>query len=132
MGNDEMIKYLIVGGFNTVFGYLIGVIGFLLLQNKMHILFIAAISNILAISMSFLTYKTLVFKTKGDWIEEYLKCYMVYGSTALLGGLLIWIFVDYLSLNIWLAQAIVVLVTVCVSYFGHKKYTFKKTSSHSN
>jgi putative flippase GtrA len=125
--DNEKVRYLTVGGFNTIIGYFVGVSIYLLLQNRLHILFIIAIANIISISISFITFKAFVFKTRGGWLNEYLKIYLVYGSTILLSGLFFWLFVDYLSINIWLAQGVTVAITAYLSYIGNKKYTFKRS-----
>jgi putative flippase GtrA len=121
----KSVRYLIAGGWNTAFGYFLGVGLYLLLSDRLHITLIAIICNILAISMSFLTYKLFVFKTHGNWLNEYLRSFVVYGTMALLGILFLWCFVDVLGVKIWWAQALVILFTVFISYFGHRLFTFK-------
>lgn len=129
MIHSEKLRYLLVGGWNTFFGYLTGVGLFLMLGNYFHIVLIAIISNAIPITMSFFTYKILVFKTRGQWISEYLKCYLVYGVNALLGIFLLWLFVDHLSINIWLAQGAIIIMTAIFSYLLHKRFTFKRSAS---
>lgn len=119
------IRYLLAGGWNTAFGYAVGVGLYTVLSDRLHVTIIAAVANILAITMSFLTYKLFVFKTKGNWLLEYSRSYLVYGSMALLSIVLLWGLVDYLGINIWYAQALVILLTVGVSYLGHKFFTFR-------
>ena len=63
--NNPKMRYLIAGGWNTVFGYSAGVVLYYLMREQFHIVIIGVIGNVLAISMSFLTYKLFVFKTKG-------------------------------------------------------------------
>jgi putative flippase GtrA len=124
---SKKIRYVLVGAWNTLFGYFLGVILFLLLNSRVHIVIIAIIANIIAISMSFVTYKILVFKTTGSWLPEYLRCYIVYGFNALLGTLFLWLMVDGVGLNIWIAQGLSILATVFTSYFLHKRFTFRST-----
>lgn len=126
MIKSEKLRYLLVGGWNTVFGYLTGVSLFMMLGQHLHIVLIAIMSNVIAISMSFITYKLLVFKTCGKWISEYLKCYLVYGANALFGIFLLWLLVDYFFFNIWLAQGAIIAMTVIFSYLMHKRFTFKR------
>jgi putative flippase GtrA len=123
------LRYLIVGGWNTLFGYFFGVILFLLLNPYAHIVFIAIIANIASISMSFITYKLFVFRTPGGWLLEYLRCYIVYGFNAVLGIIFLWLMVDINGFNIWLAQGISILTVVIISYFLHKNFTFKSAST---
>ena len=121
----QSFRYLLAGGWNTVFGYGVGVGLYTILSSQLHVAVIAAIANILAITMSFLTYKLFVFKTTGNWLSEYGRSYLVYGSMALLSIVLLWAMVDYLGMDIWYAQALVILLTVGVSYLGHKFFTFR-------
>ncbi len=120
-------RYLLVGGFNTLVGYSLGVGLYLALSPLLHILVIGVIANILAITVSFTTYKHLVFHTHGHWLEEYLRSYVVYGGTAVLGIMLLWLLVDGLRLPIWVAQGIAMLLTVIVSYLGHARFTFHRS-----
>ena len=73
-----------------------------------------------------LSYKTLVFKTKGMWLTEYIKSYIVYGGIALIGIFFLWFFVDEMKMSIWLAQALVMGLTVVFSYLGHSRFTFRR------
>lgn len=120
----EKIRYLIVGGVNTLAGYLIGVGTYKLLFGSIGIWGVGLMANLLAITFSFVTYKVFVFKTPGNWLVEYLKCYVVYGVMALLGMVLLWAFAEMLLMSIWVAQGMVIVCTVLLSYLGHKRFTF--------
>jgi putative flippase GtrA len=122
----EKTRYLLVGGFNTLVGYSVGVGLYKSLGDIVSIVWIGIISNILSITVSFLTYKIFVFRTKDMWLSEYSKSYVVYGGAALIGILFLWLFVDKLNISIWVAQALVVGVTVTISYIGHSRFTFSR------
>lgn len=122
--NNKKLRYLAVGTWNTIFGYLLGAILFLLLNPYLHLVVIAIIANFFAISMSFLTYKLIVFRTRGSWLTEYLRCYLVYGFNAVLGILFLWLFIDWLDLNIWIAQGFSIAITMIITYFFHQNFTF--------
>ena len=90
------------------------------------------VANVIAITTAFLGYKLLVFRTKGNYLREYLRTYVVYGSSALLGLALLPFLVALLGTLIkrqvlvpYVAQAIVTLCVVIASFFGHKKYSFR-------
>lgn len=127
---SEKFRYLLVGGWNTVFGYLSGVGLFLLLEKSFPVPIIGLIANIVGITMSFMTYKLWVFRTQGRWLQEYLRSYLVYGGSALMGIGLLWLFVDHLGVPIWYAQGMVIVITVIVSYVGHSRVTFKPPKNH--
>lgn len=126
------LRYLIVGGLNTLFGYSLGVGLYLALASRLHILIIGMIGNVLAITFSFITYKLLVFQTRGRWLAEYLKSYLIYGGSAVLGILLLWWLVDGLAVPIWLAQGLTILIVVVVSYLGHARFTFRRAARGPN
>ncbi|MDP3122715.1 GtrA family protein [Polynucleobacter sp.] len=124
----EKKRYLIAGIGNSVFGYSVGLMLYESFSLRFHIIMISVIANILAISFAFLTYKMFVFKTQGNWVSEYMKCYLVYGGTAVFGTLLIWLFVDFFKWPFWISQLIVIGITMVASYFIHRIFTFIKIS----
>jgi putative flippase GtrA len=126
MLNNEKIRYLLVGCFNTLAGYSIGVGIYAALKNNFDIVLIGLIANFFSISVSFLTYKIIVFKTKGMWLSEYMKSFMIYGGIALVGIFFLWLFVAQIKISIWIAQALVIGVTVIFSYKGHSRFTFRR------
>ena len=67
-----------------------------------------------------------MFRTPGHWLKEYLRSFVVYGSSAVLGIMLLWLLVDGLRMPIWAAQGMVILFTVFVSYLGHARFTFRR------
>jgi putative flippase GtrA len=124
MINDQKIRYLLAGIFNTVFGYCISVSFYYFFHYYLHTFVILVLANILAISISFLSYKLFVFKTKGNWVPEYLRCYLVYGHVALIGMFLIWLMVDFLMVPFWISQALALMITIAFSYIAHRRFTF--------
>lgn len=115
-----------IGAINTIFGYTVGVVTYQVLSPHVSIWAIGAVSNLLAIAFSFATYKVLVFKTRGRWFQEYLRANLVYGSLALIGIMLLWVFINGMGLSIWLAQGLIIISTVALSYIAHNAFTFKR------
>lgn len=124
--SSSKLRYLIVGGVNTIFGYLVGVYTYKYCIDLFNIWIVGLLSNVLAITFSFLMYKCFVFKTKGRWLSEYLKAYLVYGLMAGVGIVMLWFYVGVLNVSIYLAQALVILTTVVLSYIGHARFTFNR------
>ena len=120
----QRIRYLIAGGFNTVSGYAISVGLYSLLHPRLHTILISLITSIITVTLSFSTYKYFVFKTKDDWIGQYIRSCSVYGVSIVLGIFLIWILVDLVQIPFWIAQMGILIMTAFFSYVGHKNYTF--------
>lgn len=118
-------KYLYAGVWNTLFGYLSGVFIFKIFENNLSVIVIGVIANALSISMSFFTYKIFVFQTVGNWLQEYLRSYVVYGAMAIFSIFSLDILINYLKFNIWTAQALTIILGVIISYLGHRNFTFK-------
>ena len=124
--STDKTRYFLAGGWNTLFGYGLGVSLYTLLSPLLNTVLIAVLANVIAISMSFLTYKIFVFRTKGHWMREYLRSYIAYGGTASLGIFLFWFLIDTLNVSIWLTQFLSIAITAITSYFAHKYFTFRR------
>lgn len=73
-----------------------------------------------------MTLKLFVFRTKGHWLVEYIRCYLVYGFSMVIGAMAIWFFVDILVVPFWLSQIVVIIGTVIISYIGHTFFSFAR------
>ena len=118
-------RYLLVGIFNTVFGYALSLLVYHFLQNDLSIVVIGIMINVISITVAFLGYKLFVFKTAGNWLNEYLRCYVTYGLSAVLGISLIWLFVEQWAWVFWFSQGLIIALTTVISYFMHRHFTFR-------
>ena len=122
--HEEKLRYLIVGGWNTVFGYLLFIVLYGLLGERVNYVAILVASYIVSITNAYFCYKFLVFKTKGNYLREYLRFYLVYGLAFLINLALLPVMVEILSINPVISQGLIVFFTVIVSYVGHKNFSF--------
>ena len=143
----QFVRYLCVGFFNTVFGYsTFAIINFLLHRRGVPVsyIFASAISNFINITVAFLGYKFFVFRTRGNYLTEWLKAMAVYWSGFLpsllllpaLVRLLNWVLPHRLAIfhfvstskdmAPYIANLILLVFGVVYSFFGHKKVTFRQ------
>lgn len=130
---DQRFRYLVMGGWNTLFGYVSFVALYYALSGKIYLLLIQIAANIAAITNAFLGYKFIVFRTRGNLLREYFRFYLVYAIPTLLGMAAFYLLVAYLHQNAYLVQAAITFLTIVVSYVGHKTITFRtRTPAASN
>jgi putative flippase GtrA len=80
-------RYLLVGIWNTLFGYAT----FALLTAALTpilpygYMWASLICSLLNITVAYLGYKFFVFETKGNYLREWLRCVSVYGTAMVFG-----------------------------------------------
>ena len=130
----QFTRYILVGGFNTVFGY--GVFAFLNWSfqglGSFSYMYAWALANVIAITAAFLAYKWIVFRTRGNYLREWTRCFGVYGSGMLFGLVALPITVTILRKTLhrpeeapYLATAVLTVVTVILSFLGHRHFSFR-------
>ncbi|MFZ4627917.1 MAG: GtrA family protein [Blastocatellia bacterium] len=138
MLSRHRLQYLAVGVVNTLFGY--GCFAFLqwaLTDHLTHAYLLASpLSSLISITFSFLGYKHFVFKTKGNYFREWVRCLIVYSGNIVIGLLclppLVLGLTSLTSIRKgapYLAQGIVLILGVGLSYFGHSRYSFRSHES---
>lgn len=136
----QFARYLMVGATNTVVGYGSFALLTALLAPVISNSYILAsvLSSVLNITFAFLNYKWFVFKTKGNYLREWLRCITVYGSGMVFGTMLlpVIVFVLHRLFHIgsgapYLAGGILTCVTVIYSFLGHRKFSFRPPSQGS-
>ena len=134
---DQRVRFLVVGAFNTGNSVLVSYAVFFLLTRHLHLdpRIIGEITGVLCtvinITIAFLLYKFIVFNTRGNYLREYLRFYIVYAIPTAAGLLLLPILMTLLrryfgTRTFYVTQAIITAITVVASYFGHKNVTFRQ------
>ncbi len=130
----QFARYLVVGVWNTLFGYSTYALFTALLTPRLRFAYIYAsvFSNLIAITVAYFGYKFFVFKTHGNTLVEWFRCILVYGSGMLPGLVLLPLLVEGLHRAFHLARsapyiagALVTGLTVIYSFFGHKHFSFR-------
>ncbi len=119
------LRFLIVGVWNFVFGYVVFAGLYWALQDVWCDWAIATLAAILGITMSFLTHRFITYRSNGCWWREYLRFYVVYGGQSLLNVILIWLLVTKLEMNAYFFQFAISIVLTIATYWAHKHYSFK-------
>jgi putative flippase GtrA len=129
MIKEWQVRYIFVGIINTLFGYIVGVGIFSLFDKHISIFIIGLLANLISITFSYITNRYLVFESEKEIMQEYLKYCTTYGITAIFGMTMLWILIDKIRINIWLAQAIIIILNMVFMYISNSKYIFdtKKT-----
>lgn len=121
----QFIRYLLVGGWNTVFGLAAYAGLYYWLGDRVHYLVLGIPANILAITNAFICYKLIVFRTHGNILREYFRCYIVYGGMMLAGAATLYMQVEWLGMPPVAANCVSTVVLTFVSYLSHRNFSFK-------
>lgn len=120
------LRFLVVGGFNTVAAYLFFALLYHLFGKGWWDVAIQLATSIFGITLSYITHRIFTYRSHGVWWKEYLRFYVVYGAQLLLHSLLFLVFSTWLGFNGYATQLVLMALFTAVSYWAHKVYSFKE------
>ena len=128
-----LIRYLAVGACNTAFGYACFALFTLLLTPIFTYGYVLAslLANLFSITFAFFGYKWFVFKTKGNYLREWIRCVGVYATGMIVSAAALPFVVGFIRRQPghdrsapYIAGAIVLVFSVLFSFFGHRHISF--------
>lgn len=133
----QKLRFLLVGGFNTVFAY--AVLALLLwlfegLNKKFNLNFLPVfvanfslfVQYVITINVSFATMRYYVFQSHGNWKQEFLKAFSVYMFLYLINSPILSFLMVVVGLPPLWAQALYLLFSTIATFILHKYYSFRK------
>jgi len=130
LANDRRIRFLAVGGVNTVFGY--GIYAALDLYVFAAVpfgyLLSLALSYAIAVTLAFILYRRFVFHVTGQVWTDLTRFVGVYLVSIGVNVVALPILIELFGLNSLVAQAIVLVCTTLISFFGHREFSFRRPS----
>jgi putative flippase GtrA len=131
----QFFRYLLVGIWNTGFGYGTFVLFTYLLSRRWpQYGYIpgSILSSLVSITVAFLGYKWFVFKTQGNYWREWLRCVAVYGSNIAIGTVLLPCVVYAIRHATaidgkapYVAAALMMGFNTIYNFLGHRKFSFR-------
>ncbi len=123
---EQGIRYLLVGLFNTVFGY-----GFFaLLQvtagNVISYMLVLLIAQVVSTFVAYVLYRSLVFRVRGRFWRDLVRFSLVYAGAFAVNLVLLPVMVSGFGWDVLLAQALIVGGTVIASFFAHRNFSFRR------
>jgi len=132
-----LVRYLAVGACNTIFGYGCFAVFTFLLTPLLSYGYVAAsiLANLVSITFAFFGYKWFVFKTKGNYLKEWISCVGVYAGGMILSAAALPFVVGIIRRQPghdrsapYIAGAIVLVFSIAFSFFGHRHISFAESN----
>jgi putative flippase GtrA len=120
----EQLLYLVVGAWNTIFGYGVWALLQYLLGDTLNYLVIVVLSWPIAVLNAYLGYRYIVFRSQGSVAKERPRFAVVYFVALVANLVLLPIALRVLPFGIYVDQALFFAAVVICSYVGHKYYSF--------
>jgi len=127
-----IIKFVIVGFWNTFVGYLVYYLTLKVIQFKFETTPLAyvwamGVAQIIGTMNAYVSHRQITFseRARGKKLNEFLKFSLVYVLTFVLSLILMPVFVRVLGVSAEITGIIVILIGTVVSYLGHSKFSFK-------
>ena len=121
----DFIRFLIIGCINAGISYLIFVAAVLILGTE-HYRFCTFLQWVISSVISYLNQKFLVFGTRGNYINEYLKCCSTWCIGYVFNLIILEIFVRFVFKNVFISQFISMALVSCLTYLLFKLFAFKQ------
>jgi putative flippase GtrA len=128
------IRFLLVGVWNTIFGYLVFVgldYLFNLFFSPRYVAYMSAavLANIIAIINAYIFHKFVTFRSpiRGlAIIPEFVRFFSMYLFSFFLGLVLLPVFVELFHLDPKISGALLIPITTIISYLGHSRFSFRQ------
>jgi putative flippase GtrA len=117
----QKLRYLLVGGFNTCAAYAIFALLYTWLGSHAAAV---TIQYAISINLSVATMRYYVFRSRGDFWQEYRRAVGVY--LVMLGFNYMWIWAMRGVIDALVSQALYIILEMVSVYFLHKYFSFRK------
>ncbi|MGN6161886.1 MAG: GtrA family protein [Marmoricola sp.] len=125
----EEVRYLVVGGFNTLVGLALYAGFHALLGHVLGYLLVLIPAYAVGIVVSFFTQRIFVFGAQGQVLVDFLRFTLVQLSGLALNALVLAIVHESTSLPAVPAQAISLFIVAVATYFSHKFFSFRRAGT---
>lgn len=122
---SQQLRYLLVGGYNTVVGYLLFAVPYAVFGDRVHYLVLLVVAHVVSVLNAFVAYRVFVFRVRGKVVRDLLRFWSVYAA-ALAVNLVALPFAVGLGAPVLPAQAGFVVATIVTTYVLNARFSFHR------
>ena len=127
VANRKEVRYLLVGAWNTAFGWILFVVLQLTAGPTIGYMAVLVISQFLGIINAYLCYRWLVFRVQGNWWLDFFRFSTVYWIVFGINLAALPLMVSVLGMNVIVSQTIFLVITIIASYVAHNRFSFRRS-----
>jgi len=127
---SDKIRYLVIGGWNTLFSYAMFFISHQLLSPPLTLREALTCSWIVGVTQAFITQRTLVWRSKERIHAEFAKFIVVSIAQFAVNIVALTVAVERLHLPVLASQLVITMIIIACTYYAMREWTF--TQSHSS
>lgn len=134
LARDQRIRFLTVGATNTLVGYLVFSAFTLWVFHDVYLgyLLSLAVSYVVGITLAFVLYRRFVFPVHGHVVRDFARFVSVYLVAIGINAAALPLLVEIARVPPLLAQLLILGVTTLLSFFGHKKFSFRRSGAEKS
>lgn len=126
--HELKLRYIIVGGFNTLFGIaFFFVLRYLDPQFSKHYFLWLIFAQLVCTTVAYFLYKFLVFRTSGDYVRELIAFFSSYYVNYAINWAVLPICVELFGIDPLVVQTVFILAMVVVGFFWNSTITFRQS-----
>ena len=133
LARDQRVRFLAVGVTNTAVGYLVFSVFTLWVFADVYLgyLLSLALSYVVGITLAFVLYRRFVFPVHGHLLRDFARFVSVYLVAIAINAAALPLLVEVVQTPPLLAQLMILVVTTLLSFFGHKKFSVRRSGSEA-
>lgn len=134
LARDQRIRFLAVGATNTLVGYLVFSAFTLWVFHDVYLgyLLSLAVSYVVGITLAFVLYRRFVFPVHGHVVRDFARFVSVYLVAIGINAAALPLLVEIARVPPLLAQLLILGVTTLLSFFGHQKFSFRRSGAEKS
>lgn len=127
---EQIYRYIIVGAWNTIFGFLVITILKLTAMPPLNTITAVTIASVLSVVQSYVMQRKFVWRSSSEIYNEFPKFIVIAIFQYIVGLLLIIYFVDHRKFPLLPTQLIVSLTLVAITFVLMRSWTFASHHQH--
>ncbi len=123
----EPVRFVLVGGFNSVFAYLVFAGLQATLKDHVHYLVVLVVSTVIGILEAYLLQRWITFRATGHWWADLARFSSVYAVAFVVNLGTLPLLVEVFNVPVLAAQAVIMVATAVGTYVAHRAFSFRRT-----